>query len=377
MTRAWLLPRHLHPGAWWVWALGLATAATRTTNPLLLLLLAAVAGYVVMARRTDAPWARSYGAFLKLGLIVLAIRVVLQALFGSDLPGRTLVTLPSVPLPEWAAGVRIGGRITLEGLASAVYDGLRLAVLLCCVGAANALASPVRLLRSLPAALYEVGVAVTVALSFAPQAVVAVSRIRAARRLRGRADRGLAGLRGLAMPVLEDALERSVALAAAMDSRGYGRRVSVPTARRRATVALTLAGLAAVSVGVYGVLDAASPTMLGLPTLVVGVALATAGLVAGGSRTPRSRYRPDPWALPEWCVAVAGLVTAVGVVGAAATGVASMEPSTMPLETPGLPLVPVLAILCGLAPAWLSPAPPQPRLVAGRSSRSVPVGAPA
>ena len=29
-------PRWLHPGAWWLWALGLATAASRTTNPLLL-----------------------------------------------------------------------------------------------------------------------------------------------------------------------------------------------------------------------------------------------------------------------------------------------------------------------------------------------------
>ncbi len=31
--------RWLHPGAWWVWALGLAAAASRTTNPLLLCLL--------------------------------------------------------------------------------------------------------------------------------------------------------------------------------------------------------------------------------------------------------------------------------------------------------------------------------------------------
>ena len=369
MSAAWL-PRHLHPGAWWVWALGLATAATRTTNPLLLLLLAAVAGYVVMARRTDAPWARSYGAFLKLGLVVLAIRVVIQALFGADVPGRTLVTLPSVPLPDWAAGVRIGGRVTAEGLAAAVYEGLRLAVLLCCVGAANALASPARLLRSLPAALYEVGVAVTVALAFAPQAVVAVGRIRAARRLRGRADRGLRGLRGLAMPVLEDALERSVALAAAMDSRGYGRRVEVAAGRRRATAALTVAGLAAVSVGVYGVLDGTSPSLLGLPTLVLGVALATGGLVAGGRRTPRSRYRPDPWALPEWCVAAAGVVVAVGVLAAGAAGVTGLEPSTVPLETPGLPVVPAVAILLGLAPAWLAPRPPQPRLLAGRAGRA-------
>ena len=48
--------RDLHPGAWWLWALGLAAAASATTNPLLLVLLVAVAGFVVALRRSDQPW---------------------------------------------------------------------------------------------------------------------------------------------------------------------------------------------------------------------------------------------------------------------------------------------------------------------------------
>ena len=58
------------------------------------------------------------------------------------------------------AGIELGGPVTAEDLLAALYDGLRLAVLLCCVGAANTLANPKRALRSLPAALYELGVAV-------------------------------------------------------------------------------------------------------------------------------------------------------------------------------------------------------------------------
>jgi energy-coupling factor transport system permease protein len=54
------LPRDLHPVAWWLWAIGLATAASLTTNPLHLLLLVGVATVVVMARRSDQPWARSF-----------------------------------------------------------------------------------------------------------------------------------------------------------------------------------------------------------------------------------------------------------------------------------------------------------------------------
>ena len=32
LTRSLTLPRMLHPAAWWLWAIGLATAASRTTN---------------------------------------------------------------------------------------------------------------------------------------------------------------------------------------------------------------------------------------------------------------------------------------------------------------------------------------------------------
>ncbi|MDP9443673.1 MAG: ECF transporter S component [Actinomycetota bacterium] len=38
-------PRTLHPGAWWLWALGLAAAASRTTNPAILLLVLAGRGF--------------------------------------------------------------------------------------------------------------------------------------------------------------------------------------------------------------------------------------------------------------------------------------------------------------------------------------------
>ncbi|MCW2756815.1 MAG: ecfT, partial [Nocardioidaceae bacterium] len=46
------LPRDLHPVAWWVWALGLAAAASQTTNPLVLLTIVAVATVVVVLRRS-------------------------------------------------------------------------------------------------------------------------------------------------------------------------------------------------------------------------------------------------------------------------------------------------------------------------------------
>ncbi|MFB7242580.1 CbiQ family ECF transporter T component [Streptomyces populi] len=347
----------LHPGAWWIWALGLGTAASRTTNPLLLALLMAVAGFVVATHRTDAPWARSYTAFVRLAAAVLVVRLAFAVLLGSPIPGtHVIVTLPEIPLPHWAQGVRIGGRVTAEGLLFALYDGLKLAALLVCVGAANALANPARLLKSLPGALYEAGVAVVVALTFAPHLIADVQRLRAARRLRGRPDRGLRGLLHVGLPVLEGALERSVALAAAMDARGYGRTAEVPAAVRRTTGALTLGGLLGVCAGTYGLLTAAGDSY-GLPVLLAGLGAALGGLWLGGRRSPRTRYRPDRWGVRAWLVAGSGIAVAALMILAASQDPAGLRPGVVPLVAPDLPLRPAAAILLGLLPAFTAPAP--------------------
>ncbi|MEV5309254.1 energy-coupling factor transporter transmembrane component T [Streptomyces sp. NPDC052610] len=358
-------PRHrraesLHPGAWWLWSLSLGMAATRTTNPLLLTLLIAVSAYVVAARRPSTPWARSYGAFLKLALAVLLIRLVFAVALGSPIPGtHVLLELPEVPLPDWAQGIRLGGEVTAEVLLFALYDGLKLAALLICVGAANALASPSRLLKSLPGALYEAGVAVVVALTFAPNLIADAQRLRAARRLRGRPDSGIRGLLQVGLPVLEGALERSVALAAAMDSRGYGRTAEVPAAVRRTTAVLTLAGLLGVCAGTYGLLTAEGGTY-GVPVLLAGVGAALAGLWLGGRRSPRTRYRPDPWGPRAWLVSGSGAAVAVSLALAASADPAALHPGVVPLTAPALPLWPAAAVLLGLLPAFVAPDPKEP-----------------
>lgn len=349
--------RGLHPAAWWLWAGCLAGAATRTTNPVLLGLVAAVAGLVVSVCRTSAPWARSLAVFLRLGLTVIVIRVALQVVFGDRLPGHTLFTLPQVPLPAWAAGVSIGGQVTAEGIVQAAVDGLRLAVVLVCFGAANSLASPHRLLRCLPSVLYEAGVAITVSLSFAPELVMAIAEVRDARRLRGRPTRGVAGLRGMAIPVLESALDRSLQLASSMDARGYGRRQARPARARRLAGGSTGIGLLLIVVGAYGALDPGSLPVGGLPFLAVGATSVAVGMVASGRRSTRTRYRPDRWAGAEWAVAGSGAAALAGLVAAAALGVTGLQLGGYPLHPPGLPILPVVGILVALAPALVVPQP--------------------
>lgn len=351
-------PRVLHPGAWWLWALGLAVAASRTANPVPLLVIVSVTWFVVSARRDDAPWAASYAMFFRLALLVIALHVVFQALLSSQDQGLTvLFTLPQVPLPT-SIGIKLGGVVSLEAVLNAAWAGLQLAAIFCCVGAANTLGSARRLLRYLPAALYEIGVAAVIALTFAPQLATDAGRVREAARLRtGGGTRRRLGVRRfgrLAMPVLEGALESSVALAAAMDSRGYGRTTGQTPTERRTTAGLVLAGSLGLLLGVYGLLTAHG---FGVPVLLAGAGLGVVGLRVGGRRTGRTRYRPDPWALPEL------LVVASGVAAASATWWTSVRRPELltlasPTELPPVPVVACLGILVALLPALL--APPRP-----------------
>ena len=223
------LPRAVHPAAWWGWAVGMAVAVSTTNNPLLLLLALAVVALVVANRRGTSPWARAFRLYLWLGLFIVVVRVVLHVLVGLKFGEIVLFHLPEVTLPSWAAGIQLGGTVYLEGVIGAAVLGLRLAVIIACIGAANALANPKRLLRSLPSALHEIGSAVVVSVSVAPQLAESVQRVRRARQLRGDTTRGLRSVPSVALPVLEDTLERSLLLAAAMDSRGYGRAGAAPT----------------------------------------------------------------------------------------------------------------------------------------------------
>ena len=186
------VPRTLHPVAWWIWAIGLATAASRTTNPLLLLLVLAVLGIVVANRRSEAPWARAFKYYLYLALIVVVIRVVFRvgvrrrhrrdddarALHAAARPAAVVDGRGPARWPGHAGGH--GRPPSTTACASAA----------CSAASARRTRWPTRSgrCRVLPGALYELGVAVVVALTVAPQLVESVQRVRRARRLRGGTD---------------------------------------------------------------------------------------------------------------------------------------------------------------------------------------------
>lgn len=212
----------LHPLAWWIWAGSLAIGVAMASSVLLAFAVVGAAAIIVYRKAEKAPWAATFPWAIKVGLWVIAIRVSAGILIGVPIPGRTLFTLPILPLPSWMAGIRIGGSVTLERLTATAHDGVMLAAIIALLGAAASLSSPHRLLRSLPIMVYEFGVAVVIATSVLPQLVTSIARIRDAQKLRGQETRGFMSWRRIALPLLEDSLSRSLELAAAMDARGYG-----------------------------------------------------------------------------------------------------------------------------------------------------------
>jgi energy-coupling factor transporter transmembrane protein EcfT len=217
------MSKTFHPLTWWLGAIATAIAVSLTHN--IVFNLAVVGGmslivYLSTQGAVDrTPWSGGLWFALKIAAIIIVIRTFIGIAIGVPVPGNTLFELPILYLPEWMAGIRIGGAITQERLVFALTEGVQIATLICIFAAATSLTSPHRLLRQMPVFIYEFGVALVIATSVLPQLVSSAKRIKTAQRMRGIHRSSWSGV---ALPLLEESLARSLDLAAAMDSRGYG-----------------------------------------------------------------------------------------------------------------------------------------------------------
>lgn len=256
--------------------------------------------------------------YLALAAVIVAIRLVFQIVFGGVRTGTVLFRLPEIRLPEWAAGIRFGGPVTVEALLLSGTDAVRLAVLILAVGAAMSLADPRTVLRSVPAALHDISVAIVITLTVLPQIIASAVRINRGRRLRGSSTHGLRRLVGTVVPVLEDSVESSMSLATSMEVRGYGR-----TRRQRrvglATTLALLASLALLGIGVFVLLGVPGGTWPAVVLLGAGAGLGATMLARSSKRLAVTRYRPAPWRAAEntmVLLAVAIVATSIWAGGA-------------------------------------------------------------
>lgn len=213
------MKRPLHPLTLWIWALLTAIGVVSLDSTRVALISMGVAVLLVKVRADGSPWNATFSWSLRIAIFIITIRAIVGVLIGVPIPGTELFRIPILELPSWMPGIRIGGAVTAERLSSSLHEGIIIAAMIVLFGAASALTSPHKLLRVLPFFIYEVGITLVIAASVFPQLVQSLKRIRKAQRLRGIEK---IGLRTLALPLLEEALSRSLQLAESMDSRGYG-----------------------------------------------------------------------------------------------------------------------------------------------------------
>ncbi|MFN2614699.1 MAG: energy-coupling factor transporter transmembrane component T [Actinomycetota bacterium] len=275
-----------HPKSWLVWTASAVTVVTLLGDPVSTVVAAAalsVVGVSFIARGTDARAAR---LLLKVGLIFLVVRVVLFAITGHT-GATTLFTAPRIASPWWLGSFSVGGRVTAEVVAQSAEEGAKVAALLVCAGVFLSIVPSDRVLRLLPRFLFEAGLVVAIALAFIPSLIRRAAEVRDAQRLRGSRARGARALRPLVVPVVADALERSISLAASMECRGYGRARGL--VGRRAQVVLLL-GLVSLSAGGAFVLFGRPA---GAPFAIAGLLGIVGALRAMGGSVTRTRLRDD------------------------------------------------------------------------------------
>lgn len=285
-TRAWV--------AWWAATL---LALSVLDAPAITATIAAACVYVASTFELPGGDGRAYRVMLRVGLVLLVVRVVLFGLAGHVGP-TTVVTLPALRMPALLGGFTLGGRITGEVLAQEAAEGLRVLAVLVACGALLSVVSVARLLRLLPARMRSASLVLTIAIVFIPHLAQQVRTVREAQRMRGARARGVRALRGIVVPVLGGAIDRSFEIAASMEARGYGgarptrRRPEVATAWDRALIA----GAACVAVGALAVRGAPGVRWYAYPVLSLPAidprALLLATMVAApvGLATLRTRH---------------------------------------------------------------------------------------
>lgn len=304
----------IHPAVWWVLGLAFAVWSAVAEN---LWSLAGILGIniaIIALLRTRAPWAQSLRFYLFTGILVITIRLVFRVIFNFDSAEDIALNLPSLHLNLGALGtIELFGRVSRIAIETALRDGLRMAAIIMSVGMANSLANPRRLLKSTPSALYEVAAAFVIAINMAPQLISSAKRVRRFSKLRGR-GRSRSLLTSIVIPTLEDTIERSMALAASMDARGFGRRGTLTQVQVGLARASSLLAISAFGIGSYLILTsteiwvASLVLTSGFLALIVNLRLARIGRI----KTNYSQQRLAPADIPVLAVALSIAALSIG-----------------------------------------------------------------
>jgi len=284
--------------AWVIWLLGMGTITMVTRNPFYILILLLVARVVQAA--CAIPGAGVKLRFWRLALIIISLSILFNVLMVHI--GETIIA--TLPQNWWV----IGGSLTMEAAVYGAISGLTLVTLLAVFMAFNSVVPPSELIRLTPRALANIGLIVMIAVTYVPETMDQLQRIREAQALRGHRLRGLRDWQPIVIPLLIGGLERAMSLAETMVARGYGATTNVrhSTALQLgllATLLLTLGGWALT----FWVGRSAWVLVLAGIVLVIGISALL------GRQVTHTRYRPRSWTKWDWVVLLCAVIPLIFV----------------------------------------------------------------
>ena len=280
------------PLTWWLLAITMAVVAGVSQSALTQILICTAALIAILLFREEAPWSRSVKFYLFLAGFVVIARVLFRIVFNIQNPEDTT----ALDLPGFSVNLGFGppvelfGAVGIQALTGGATDGLRLAAIILSIGMASSLANPRTLLKSTPSALYEIASAISVAINLAPQMISSLQRVQKARSLRGR-SKGLGSMAGTVIPVLEDAIDSSLSLAASMDSRGFGRRGDLSKSLVLGARLSSLLAVAFLAIGSFALLVGQTQT-LGWVLISLGIVASFATIRINSKSQIRTRFEP-------------------------------------------------------------------------------------
>ena len=349
-----------HTITWVLWLCAAAFLALANQQPLQSILLILAIGTVFHTASRRHPLGQDWGAFLRVGACVWLMTLGIN-LFFSHAGQVVLFSLPK----NWPL---VGGAITLEALLYGLANGASLFALLLVFATFNLVINHHRLLRWIPAGLFQTGLIISIALTFVPQMVSSLRDIREAQRVRGHKVRGIRGLVPLFVPLVTTGLERSLALAESMEARGFGGIVGEYSAAARRTLHLTtLLGLLAVLSGLVWRVMRSAEQWQGLVLLSLGLMSTLAALAFQSKHARRSHYRRELWRHRDTLVTLASVASLVLSAWAKARCPSAMWYYPYPPFSPWPTFTPLIGL-----PAMLLAAPVFPWATEAESSRRWP-----
>ena len=201
----------VNPRALAVWSGAGLVMALATGNPVYRAIVLLCGLSLVVARGRRGPGVRA----LMIGIGIAALTAAVLTLLLSHTGTHILVRLPG-GIPA------VGGALTLEALVFGLATGLGIAAAMLSVAPLTLVCAPHDLVDALPPALARTGAAVGAALNLIPATLRSAGEIRDAQRMRGWRARRVTDWPAVAVPVVLTAIESSLTLAEAMESRAYG-----------------------------------------------------------------------------------------------------------------------------------------------------------